>query len=319
MPGTIIEINKLTKLYNGYRAVNELTLSIEEGEIFGLLGPNGAGKTTTILMLMGLTEPSSGTVRIAGYDSTREPLQVKRIVGYLPDQVGFYENRTALENLVFTARLNGITEEEARKSADELLDTVGLSEVKNKKVGTFSRGMRQRLGLADVLIKNPKIIILDEPTIGIDPKGVNDFLALIKSLSRERGITVLLSSHLLNQVQKICDRVGIFIKGNLKAVGKIEELAGELLKEGNIEIRIVVKEEPNEEIAEKVKALSGVSELTADKREMRIVAREDLSSPIAKLLIDSGFSLLHLSTKEYSLEDVYEFYYGGGVADGEAS
>lgn len=318
MPGTIIETDKLTKIYNGYRAVNELTLSIEEGEVFGLLGPNGAGKTTTILMLMGLTEPSSGTVRIAGYDSTREPLQVKRIVGYLPDQVGFYENRTALENLVFTARLNGITEEEARKAADELLDTVGLTEVKNKKVGTFSRGMRQRLGLADVLIKNPKIIILDEPTIGIDPKGVSDFLGLIKSLSRERGITVLLSSHLLNQVQKICDRVGIFIKGNLKAVGKIEELAGELLKEGNIEIRIAVKEELNEKIMEKVKALSGITEINSRKREMFIKAKEDLSSPIAKILIDSGFSLLHLSTKEYSLEDIYDFYFGGGAADGKA-
>ena len=317
MPGTIIEINKLTKLYNGYRAVNELTLSIEEGEIFGLLGPNGAGKTTTILMLMGLTEPSSGTVRIAGYDSTREPLQVKRIVGYLPDQVGFYENRTALENLVFTARLNGITEEEARKAADELLDTVGLTEVKIKRWVLFP-GDEAEVRTGRCADKNPKIIILDEPTIGIDPKGVSDFLGLIKSLSRERGITVLLSSHLLNQVQKICDRVGIFIKGNLKAVGKIEELAGELLKEGNIEIRIAVKEELNEKIMEKVKALSGITEINSRKREMFIKAKEDLSSPIAKILIDSGFSLLHLSTKEYSLEDIYDFYFGGGAADGKA-
>src|SRR5690554_7549727 len=143
MQSPTIEICNLTKKYGDFTAVDNLTFSIGKGEVFGLLGPNGAGKTTTILMLMGLTEPSSGTVRIAGYDSTREPLQVKRIVGYLPDQVGFYENRTALENLVFTACLNGITEEEARKAADELLDTVGLTEVKNKKVGTFSRGMRQ--------------------------------------------------------------------------------------------------------------------------------------------------------------------------------
>lgn len=133
MPGTIIETKELTKLYNGYRAVDKLSLSIKEGEIFGLLGPNGAGKTTTILMLLGLTEASSGEVRIAGYDPAREPMKVKRIVGYLPDQVGFYENRTALENIVFTARLNGIDEKTAIKTGEDLLKTVGLAEVGNKK------------------------------------------------------------------------------------------------------------------------------------------------------------------------------------------
>ncbi|HHU92770.1 MAG TPA: ABC transporter ATP-binding protein [Halanaerobiaceae bacterium] len=319
MPGTIIETKELTKLYNGYRAVDKLSLSIKEGEIFGLLGPNGAGKTTTILMLLGLTEASSGEVRIAGYDPAREPMKVKRIVGYLPDQVGFYENRTALENIVFTARLNGIDEKTAIKTGEDLLKTVGLAEVGNKKVATFSKGMRQRLGLADVLIKDPQIIILDEPTIGIDPKGVNDFLALIKGLSRERGITVLLSSHLLNQVQKICDRVGIFIKGRLRALGEIGELANELLKRGNIEIRVSVKEELSDQVVGQIKSLSGISEVKVKDRELLIQAKEDLSSPIAKLLIDAGFSLLHLSTKEYGLEDIYQFYFEGGIEDGKAS
>lgn len=149
--------------------------------------------------------------------------------------------------------------------------------------------MRQRLGLADVLIKDPQIIILDEPTIGIDPKGVNDFLALIKGLSRERGITVLLSSHLLNQVQKICDRVGIFIKGRLRALGEIGELANELLKRGNIEIRVSVKEELSDQVVGQIKSLSGISEVKVKDRELLIQAKEDLSSPIAKLLIDAGF------------------------------
>ncbi len=221
----IIETEGLTKKYRTQTAVNNLTLQIREGEVFGFLGPNGAGKTTTLLMFLGLTEPSSGKVRVIGFDPAREPLRVKEKVGYLPENVGFYDDMDARQNLRFIARLNQIRDGISAKKIDELLEQVGLFEEGKKKVGTYSKGMRQRLGIAEVLIKEPKLIFLDEPTIGLDPDGTNRMLDLIHSLSRDRNITIFLSSHLLDQVQRICDRVGIMIKGNLVAIGPIQELA----------------------------------------------------------------------------------------------
>jgi ABC-2 type transport system ATP-binding protein len=221
----IIEAEGLTKKYETQVAVNNLGLQIREGEVFGFLGPNGAGKTTTLLMFLGLTEPTSGKVRIVGFDPTREPLRVKEKVGYLPENVGFYDDMDARQNLRFIARLNRIPDGVSGKKIDELLQQVGLFEEGKKKVGTYSKGMRQRLGIAEVLIKEPKVIFLDEPTIGLDPDGTNRMLDLIHSLSRDKNITIFLSSHLLDQVQRICDRVGIMIKGNLVAIGPIQELA----------------------------------------------------------------------------------------------
>jgi len=225
----IIEANGLTKKYEAQIAVNDLTLQIREGEVFGFLGPNGAGKTTTLLMFLGLTEPTSGKVRVCGYDPAREPLRVKEKVGFLPENVGFYDDMNAKQNLRFIARLNRIPNEVSEKKIDELLNVVGLSEEVDKKVGLYSKGMRQRLGIAEVLVKEPKLIFLDEPTIGLDPDGTNRMLDLVHSLSREKNITVFLSSHLLDQVQRICDRVGIMIKGHLVAAGPIQELAKDKL------------------------------------------------------------------------------------------
>jgi len=221
----IIEAEGLTKQYGTQIAVNNLTLQIREGEVFGFLGPNGAGKTTTLLMFLGLTEPTSGKVRVIGFDPTRDPFHVKEKVGYLPENVGFYDDMDAQQNLRFIARLNRIPDKVSAKKIDELLEEVGLFGEARKKVGTYSKGMRQRLGIAEVLIKEPKLIFLDEPTIGLDPDGTNRMLDLIHSLSREKNITIFLSSHLLDQVQRICDRVGIMIKGNLVAIGPIQELA----------------------------------------------------------------------------------------------
>ena len=220
----IIETEGLTKVYGSQTAVNQLTFQIREGEVFGFLGPNGAGKTTTLLMFLGLTEPTSGKVRVCGFDPARDPLGVKERVGYLPENVGFYEDMDARQNLRFVARLNRIPDDVSLERIEELLNVVGLLEEAEKKVGIYSKGMRQRLGIAEVLVKEPKVIFLDEPTIGLDPDGTNRMLNLIHSLSREKNITVFLSSHLLDQVQRICDRVGIMIKGELVAIGPIQEL-----------------------------------------------------------------------------------------------
>jgi ABC-2 type transport system ATP-binding protein len=221
----IIEAEGLTKKYGHQIAVNHLNLQIREGEVFGFLGPNGAGKTTTLLMFLGLTEPTSGKVRVIGFDPTRDPFHVKEKVGYLPENVGFYDDMDARQNLQYIARLNRIPDEISAGRIDESLKVVDLLEEVGKKVGTYSKGMRQRLGIAEVLIKEPKLIFLDEPTIGLDPDGTNRMLDLIHSLSRDKNITLFLSSHLLDQVQRICDRVGIMIKGDLVAMGPIEELA----------------------------------------------------------------------------------------------
>ena len=221
----VIEAEGLTKKYGHQVAVNDLNIQIREGEVFGFLGPNGAGKTTTLLMFLGLTEPTSGKVKVIGFDPTRDPFHVKEKVGYLPENVGFYDDMDARQNLQYIARLNRIPDKVSAGRIDESLKVVDLLEEVGKKVGTYSKGMRQRLGIAEVLIKEPKLIFLDEPTIGLDPDGTNRMLDLIHSLSREKNITIFLSSHLLDQVQRICDRVGIMIKGDLVAMGPIEELA----------------------------------------------------------------------------------------------
>lgn len=225
----IIETEGLTKKYGHQTAVNNLTLQIQEGEVFGFLGPNGAGKTTTLLMFLGLTEPTSGKVRVMGFDPTRDPFHVKEKVGYLPENVGFYDDMDAKQNLQYIARLNRIPDQVSAKKIEALLESVGLIGEAKKKLGTYSKGMRQRLGIAEVLVKEPKLIFLDEPTIGLDPDGTNRMLDLIHSLSREKNMTIFLSSHLLDQVQRICDRVGIMIRGDLVALGPIEELGRQKL------------------------------------------------------------------------------------------
>jgi len=223
--GVRIRTRGLTKNYDDLVAVDHLDLEVHAGEIFGLLGQNGAGKTTTILMLLGLTEPTAGSARVVGLDPARAPLQVKRRVGYMPDSVGFYGDLTGRENLRYTARLNRVPRELAETTIDEVLEQVGLASRANDKTETYSRGMLQRLGIADALVKDPDVLILDEPTTAIDPLGVVEVLDLLRRLVNERGMAILLSSHLLNQVQSVCDRIGIFASGRLIGQGTMAQLA----------------------------------------------------------------------------------------------
>lgn len=228
----IIRTSELVKQYGDVTAVDHLNLEIHKGEVFGLLGPNGAGKTTTTLMLLGLTDPTSGTAEISGLDCTRDALAVKKIVGYLPDNVGFYPDMSGRENLIFSGMMNGLTRKEAEERAVGLLERVGMTYAADRKTGTYSRGMRQRLGIVDVLMKDPEIIIMDEPTLGIDPSGMRELTALIRELSVKDGRTILISSHELYQIQEISDRVGIFVKGRMIACGRIDELGQQLQNEG---------------------------------------------------------------------------------------
>lgn len=225
MAEPVVQTVELTKRYGAQVAVDRLTLEVCEGEVFGFLGPNGAGKTTTILMLLGLSEPSSGTARVCGLDPPRAPVPVKRLVGYLPENVGFYEDMTGYDNLQYVTRLNGVRDRDARPRIEGALETVGLAGERRKRVGAYSKGMRQRLGIAEVLVRQPRVVFLDEPTVGLDPDATQRMLELIRSLSRDQGMTVFLSSHLLDQVQRVSDRVGIMLAGRLVAAGPIDELA----------------------------------------------------------------------------------------------
>jgi ABC-2 type transport system ATP-binding protein len=320
MAEPIIQLVNLTKKYGDFTAVNNLSLTIEKGEIFGLLGPNGAGKSTTILMMIGLTEPSSGRVEVCSINSTNHPIEVKKKVGYLPEDVGFYDDMSGIENLIYTARLNNIPLNKAREKAEELLARVGLSNEMTKKTGKYSKGMRQRLGLADVLIKNPEVIILDEPTSGIDPKGVQEFLNLIVELRNEHGISVLFSSHNLHQVQQVCDRVGIFVEGKLLAEGNIGSLSKQLFTHGMYLIELGIDENTlhsnNEMSASRMhnilKPVDGIESVSKEKDLFRIQCSTDISATIAKRIIEEGFDLRFLNRKEYGLDAIYNRYFEGG-------
>jgi ABC-2 type transport system ATP-binding protein len=322
--GNIIELVDLTKRYGSFTAVDQLNLSIRKGEIFGLLGPNGAGKSTTILMMLGLTEPTSGTARICEIDPTTRPIEVKKRIGYLPEDVGFYDDLSGFENLMYTARLNAISGKDAELKVNQLLDRVGLTEAAGKKSGKYSRGMLQRLGLADVLIKDPEVIILDEPTLGIDPTGVKEFLELIVELSREEGLTVLFSSHDLHHVQKVCDRVGLFVSGKLLAVGDIPSLSRQLFSKSPFIIEVGIspepvaerdaskKEFPLERLTEMLDTIEGILAIGYENGVFQISCSRDTTAEIAGVIVKSGAGLNHLNKKEYGLDDIYYRYFEGG-------
>ncbi|WP_324669655.1 ABC transporter ATP-binding protein [Geochorda subterranea] len=313
----VIEARGLTKRYGQRTVVDGLDLTVHEGEIFGLLGPNGAGKTTTILMLLGLTEPTAGVVRVLGHDPLREPLDVKRRVGYLPENVGFYDELTASENLLYTARLNGLDEREARAHVEALLEAVGLASAAHRRVREYSRGMRQRLGLADVLVKRPRIVILDEPTLGIDPKGVDEVLQLIAHLSQQERVTVLLSSHLLHQVQRICHRVGIFVGGRLIAQGPVESLARQLAGTAPLVVEVGVGPGQQSQAEHLVRTIDGVLDVTVNADGLVLSCRQDVRPEVARTLVTHGLSVQHLRLHTYGLDDIYRLYFQGGMQDGQ--
>ncbi|MSO64583.1 MAG: ABC transporter ATP-binding protein [Alphaproteobacteria bacterium] len=302
----VIEAVGLTKRYGRFVAVDHLTLTVNRGEVFGLLGPNGAGKTTTILMLIGLTDVSGGTVRVVGMDPTHDPLEVKRRVAYMPDTVGFYDTLSGRENLRYTARLGGIPPSEIDKRIDEALDRLGLGDVGGKKVGAYSRGMRQRLGLAEVLMKKPEVAILDEPTAGLDPHATHSLLDIILGLKSD-GITVLLSSHLLHQVQRICDRVGLFNKGRLALEGTVTDLAKRVL---GTAYHIAVEAHGTSVGS----ALGRLTDMTVEAQgpgKWRLSTDRDRRDDVAAAVQQAGGQILSLSLEQPSLDEVYTRYFEG--------
>ncbi|WP_291910324.1 ABC transporter ATP-binding protein [Chitinophaga sp. CB10] len=311
MENPIIQLEGLTKYYGKVKAVDNLHLSINKGEIFGLLGPNGAGKTTTILMMLGLSDPNAGQATVCGINATRNPIAVKRKVGYMPDNAGFYDNLTALENLQYIGRLNGIGEKEIEARAHQTMEMVGLSDALHKKTSAYSRGMKQRLGLADLLIREPEVMILDEPTLGIDPSGIRDFLELIHRLSRQQGLTVLLSSHHLHHVQQICDRVGIFVEGKLLVQGDINTLSGELFGKESFEVAVTVREAlpAGDGLKAAVQAIPGVIGVQASGHTMDISCSSDITPDLVRFFVRQGLNVTGVQRKEYGLDEIYQRFF----------
>jgi ABC-2 type transport system ATP-binding protein len=314
----VITARGLTKRYRNAVVVDGVNFEVAKGEIFGLLGPNGAGKTTTILMMLGLTEVSAGEVRVLGQDPVRAPLEVKRRVGYLPDSVGFYDNLTAIENLGYTARLMRIPANERADRIDQALKRVRLHEVGRKRVATYSRGMRQRLGLAEILMKGAEIAILDEPTSGLDPQATHEFLDMIQGLKRE-SVTVLLSSHLLDQVQQVCDRVALFNAGRIVLLGAVSQLAQQVLGGGFL-IDLDVEMPPGADLEARLRDLQGITSVQRfGQFRYRIAASRDVRAETARAVISAGGALTRLSLQEASLDSIYARYFqqqgSGGTRD----
>ncbi len=306
MSEPVIRTQQLTKAYGTRLAVDKLDLTIEPGEVFGLLGPNGAGKTTTILMLLGLTEPTSGAAMVAGFDPLRQPLEVKRRVGYMPDQVGFYDNLTGVANLRYTAKLCGFSNKEADERIASALARVRLTEAGQRQVLGYSRGMRQRLAIAEILMKGASIAILDEPTGGLDPQSTREFLELIRSLKKD-GMTILLSSHMLELVQSVCDRVALFSQGKIGLMGRVEDLLRSVLGGSHI-IRI---EAHGDGLEAALSAVPGVSRVTHEGSGLRIEATGDIRGDIARAVVAAGGDLTMMDAGHASLDDVYARFFEG--------
>ena len=304
----MIEVEHLTKRYGAHTAVDDISFTVEDGCIYGLLGPNGAGKSTTMNILTGYLSATAGTVKVAGHDIAEEPLEAKRAIGYLPEQPPLYPEMTVREYLLFVAELKGVKHKKDRAPMVEIaMGRTGLQSVQNRLIRNLSKGYRQRVGIAAALLGEPKVIILDEPTVGLDPAQVIEIRGLIHDLGRTH--TVILSSHILSEVQTVCDRVLIISAGKLVAQGTPEELAGQLAARGTLSATAQGSREEVLAAAGQVEGLTGLH-ITAEKGgEVSFTAvcegGSDLRGELSLALAKAGCPVLSLSTDSMSLEDVF--------------
>ena len=302
----LVEAAGVVKDYDGLRAVDGLSFCLYPGEIYGFLGPNGSGKSTTILMMLGLTEPSDGTIQVFGYDPARNPIELKKQIGYLPESVGFYGELTGRANMRYTGQLNKIPKDVAEARIDALLETVELSEAAERPVSQYSRGMRQRLGLADVLLKEPKIVILDDPTLGLDPNGIQWLLRMIRTLSAD-GTTVFLASHQLHEVQLICDRVGIMSHGKMVLEGTIDSLTkGD---EGSGFLTTLEAIGDGLDVAGTFESLDGVKSVKPSGTALMIESERDVRAELVAAAVGLGAAVTSVTSENQSLQDIYLRYF----------
>jgi ABC-2 type transport system ATP-binding protein len=303
----MIEVQNLTKRYGPTLAVSDVSFAVQKGEILGFLGPNGAGKTTTMRVITGFLPPTEGKVQVAGFDVVDEPLEAKRRTGYLPETPPVYPDMRVDEYLAFVARIKGLPRREIRQRLDEVTEKCAIGDVRRRQIGKLSRGYRQRVGLAQALIHNPEVLVLDEPTAGLDPKQIIETRELIKNLAGQH--TVVLSTHILPEAAKTCQRVVVINEGKVVAVGAPEELTRRLLGYGTV---LVTVEGPAAEVLDKIQRVSGVNWVEPRESSDRHVTYEihsekgqDVRPELARAVVESQWKLLELKTSGLSLEDIF--------------
>ena len=304
----VVETSELTKIYGSGKeavtAVDHVNLQIEKGTISGILGPNGAGKTTLIMMLTGLVIPTSGSATVFGHDILKDSVQIRRKVGLLPEGFGFYGHLTAKQNLNYIAELNDIPRAERAETIDQALKAVALDEFQDRKVGAYSRGMTQRLGIAQALIKDPELLILDEPTAGVDPAGARVFKDLVAALNNERGKTIIMCTHLLHEVGPLCTHVAIINKGRFGTTGRVDEIVKKMLEEEGY--RIIVEATGDiHAFAKELKSVTEIIDLEVKDGNISIRAATDVRAQITKMAATKGVEILSIRRLEPSLEDIF--------------
>ncbi|MEM1586291.1 MAG: ABC transporter ATP-binding protein [Candidatus Bathyarchaeia archaeon] len=307
----VIETEGLTKIYRSegkiIKALDHLDLKVEGGKIFGLLGPNGAGKTTLIMTLIGLIMPTSGSARVLGFDILKDSIEIRKRVGVLPEGADFYDHLTAKQNLLYIAALNGIDKAERERRVEEVLRVVGLEDAKERKVGGFSRGMKQRLGIAQALLKSPELLIFDEPTAGLDPEASRAFKNMVLKL-RDKGKTIMLSTHLLFEVGPLCDNIAIINRGRIVLQGSVKELAERFIAEEGYKIRVQGKGDIGR-LTNAILNLKDVRNVKVDKECILIEASKDIRVEVSKLASAHGVEIVALELTVPSIEDLFMKYY----------
>ncbi|MDH5362957.1 MAG: ABC transporter ATP-binding protein [Aigarchaeota archaeon] len=307
----VIETMMLTKKYGDFTAVDQLNMAVNEGEIFGFLGPNGAGKTTTILMLMGLSVPTSGTAKVAGYDIVEQSREIRKVASILPEYSSVYGDLTAYENLDYVGRLNDLTKDERKEMIPEMLEIVGMSDWGDSKAESFSRGMKQRVVIAAALIKEPKVVFLDEPTLGLDPVGTREIRELILRLNKEQDLTVVLTSHILPEIQMTCSRVGIINKGRLVVTETIENLTRAMTGSEDRRVEFRLSEVPSGLIGD-LESIEGVKSVTEENDRLYVYGSVDSDYEVSKTITGHGAVILLMRPREYTLEEIFMKYYEEG-------
>ena len=304
----VIQVENITKKYGSFTAVNNISFEIEEGEIVGFLGPNGAGKSTTMNMITGFIEPTSGKIIVDGYNISKKPKKAKRQIGYMPEGVPLYSDLTVKEFVTYMAELKGVAKKERKEKVLKVLEKTGLTEVQNKLTRNLSRGYKQRVSMAGALVSNPKVIILDEPTVGLDPKQVTEIRALIKELGKDH--TVILSSHILSEVSQICNRVIIINKGQIVAIDTPENLEKKVVKDNSVYVTVEDTENKMDTVKdklEKVQEIKLISENEDGTKKYMITATEDvdLRKNIFDTFAKEGITIFEMKKSDATLEDAF--------------
>ena len=297
----MIQAEGLTKDYGARRAINNLTFNAEKGEILGFLGPNGAGKTTTMRILSGYMPPTMGAAKVAGFDVVDESIEVRKRVGYLPETVPLYPDLTVFEYLKYMADLRHLSEAEDR--VDEVLEIVHMEERADSYISNLSKGMRQRVGLGQALLHEPEVLILDEPTIGLDPAQIRDVRNLIQEIGKER--TVLLSTHILSEAQQVCDRVLIINKGRIVAEDTPQRLQGRLTGAQRVVLKIGGDADGVERLLDQIPGVTRVNKEVEGEFEVETAPGQDARPEVARVIVNGGYDLLEMCPVGLSLEDIF--------------